>query len=106
MTKCRGCGHNSRTNDVCERCGTRFSTLAQPTLQMPPQVQTVRRVSLTGEVVETTQAMAPPTIMGAPPGLQPGAPGQAYPPGPGFAGPSLAPNQALPPGAYSPAAIM
>jgi len=73
---------------------------------MPPQVQTVRRVSLTGEVVETTQPIAPPTVMGGQAGPYAGAPGQAYSQQAGLAGPGATQRQVLPPGAYSPAAIM
>ncbi len=54
MTFCRACGLNSRTDDFCELCRRPLASAAETTLQMPPQSQTVRRVSLTGEVVETT----------------------------------------------------
>jgi hypothetical protein len=108
MTVCLVCGMNSRNDDVCERCRRPLRPGAapiappplDPTIQMNPQPQVVRRVSLTGEVVETTQAM-PPTIHGAMP-VQPGygstRPAMPYPGGPGGA-------SALPAGAYSPAVL-
>lgn len=104
MMPCSGCGHNSRTDDVCERCGTRFSSAAQAELQMRPQVKTLRRVSLTGEVVESTQAMPPPTVMATQQGTYSSAPGQQYPSNSGHGGSMCAPNQGMPPSAYSPSA--
>jgi hypothetical protein len=90
MTLCRTCGMSSRTDDFCERCrqplvpaAPAMAPGAQPTLQMQPltQTQTIRRVSLTGEVVETTQAMATQHYPGGPPAMQPARPGQQYPGG-------------------------
>jgi hypothetical protein len=80
MTLCRTCGTSSRTDDFCERCrqplhsgAPTMAPGAQPTLQMQPQqqTQTIRRVSLTGEVVETTQAMAPQHYPGGAPAMNP-----------------------------------
>jgi hypothetical protein len=105
--QCRHCGMDSRTVDACEWCHKPLTgaqsldrTVAmppgsQPTLQM--QTPTVKRVALTGEVIETTQAL--PTM--PPPG--------AYPPpssGPPYAGmPASSLGSALPSAAYSPHAI-
>jgi hypothetical protein len=110
MTFCRACGQNSRTDDFCELCRRPLQANpsagpagSYPTMQMSPQPQTVRRVSLTGEVVETTQAMQPQQMQGALP-IQPGY-GSTQPAAP-FAGLAARTGPTLPAGAYSPAAMM
>lgn len=109
MYPCQMCGKQSRTHDFCEWCRNPMSAPgsqptmqmppsnqptmqipqgAQPTLQIPPQGQTMRRVSLTGEVVESVpsgysaQPGMPPNMMpphNQPPALHPSAlPAAAY----------------------------
>lgn len=106
MRLCPACGMNSRTDDVCERCRIPFRTAPDPTMIMNPQPQTVRRVSLTGEVVETTQAMPTMHPPGALPPQQAG-PGGLYGPGgpPAVAVPRTNAGPVMPPGAYSAAAV-
>jgi len=75
-------------------------TPQQPTMQMAPPVMN-RRVSLTGEVVDATQAMPPQFAPAAPLGPHP-----AYQAGPYAQAPATHPGgPVLPPSAYSVAAI-
>lgn len=97
---CQNCRCDSRTTDVCEWCAKPMDkTIAmppgsQPTLQMPPQTQ--KRVALTGEVIETTQAMPPMPPPGAYPPVQPAPP---------YRGRPVPASAGMPASAYSPQAI-
>src|SRR4051812_21006014 len=120
MTRCATCGHDNLRDDLCEVCRRPLQFAApaplvglnapplnmQPpiagpeqTLQMAPGIQTTRRVSLTGEVVETTQAMPVHAQPGGAPGVDPGYRAPAY------AGHPDGAEMILPASAYSAAAI-
>ena len=65
VTRCRACGHNSFTDDVCEGCRRSLpdgapasDESARPRLTMTTGREPTRRVSLTGEVFESAEAPA------------------------------------------------
>ena len=103
--KCRHCGMDSNTGDVCEWCHksimvgqvqdrtTEMAPGSQPTLQMQPQ--TIKRMALTGEVIETTQELAPMSAVG----------GYPVTSGTGVGMRASEVASVLPAGAYSPATV-
>ena len=105
MTSCRGCGHNSRTDDVCERCGTRLSLSAPPILAIPSQVEITRRVSLAGDVVESTQTMPCPAVGAGNSGSAARSSSQTLPLNPVGNGAARDPHQEVIPGGSLPLAI-